>query len=205
MITDPETLYRQLGRLIEAMPDFTHAPLSSEGHRWLARAYALVEQVGNSADPNMFTLEVNRLGTAAWKNAVHHIQTIIYRAFAIAEMRAPAGASGAFIPVGGSFDAFAALSPQVRLKVRDAFLDHTVGRERNFDLLVLEPVVQEIGRILQTLKEERSTVLLVEQNIGLAALTCSRFYILRAGQIVHEDRGTTLKADAAELGRRYYL
>jgi branched-chain amino acid transport system ATP-binding protein len=65
--------------------------------------------------------------------------------------------------------------------------------------------VQEIGRILQTLKEERSTVLLVEQNIGLAALTCNRFYILRAGQIVHEDEGTNLKADAAELGRRYYL
>jgi branched-chain amino acid transport system ATP-binding protein len=65
--------------------------------------------------------------------------------------------------------------------------------------------VQEIGRILQTLKQERSTVLLVEQNIGLAALTCNRFYILRAGQIVHEDQGTSLKADAAELGRRYYL
>jgi branched-chain amino acid transport system ATP-binding protein len=65
--------------------------------------------------------------------------------------------------------------------------------------------VQEIGRILQVLKEERSTVLLVEQNIGLAALTCNRFYILRAGQIVHEDEGTKLKANAAELGRRYYL
>jgi branched-chain amino acid transport system ATP-binding protein len=65
--------------------------------------------------------------------------------------------------------------------------------------------VQEIGRILQALKQERSTVLLVEQNIGLAALTCNRFYILRAGQIVHEDQGTSLKADAAELGRRYYL
>jgi branched-chain amino acid transport system ATP-binding protein len=65
--------------------------------------------------------------------------------------------------------------------------------------------VQEIGRILQTLKQERSTVLLVEQNIGLAALTCDRFYILRAGQIVHEDVGAKLKADAAELGRRYYL
>jgi branched-chain amino acid transport system ATP-binding protein len=65
--------------------------------------------------------------------------------------------------------------------------------------------VQEIGRILQALKQEHSTVLLVEQNIGLAALTCNRFYILRAGQIVHEDQGTSLKADAAELGRRYYL
>jgi branched-chain amino acid transport system ATP-binding protein len=65
--------------------------------------------------------------------------------------------------------------------------------------------VQEIGKILQALKQERSTVLLVEQNIGLAALTCNRFYILRAGQIVHEDEGGKLKADAAELGRRYYL
>jgi branched-chain amino acid transport system ATP-binding protein len=65
--------------------------------------------------------------------------------------------------------------------------------------------VQEIGRILQALKQERSTVLLVEQNIGLAALACNRFYVLRAGQIVHEDQGDRLKADAAELGRRYYL
>lgn len=65
--------------------------------------------------------------------------------------------------------------------------------------------VQEIGRILKALKQERSTVLLVEQNIGLAALTCNRFYVLRAGQIVHEDEGSKLKANAAELGRRYYL
>jgi branched-chain amino acid transport system ATP-binding protein len=65
--------------------------------------------------------------------------------------------------------------------------------------------VQEIGKILQALKQERSTVLLVEQNIGLAALTCNRFYILRAGQIVHEDEGSKLKAEAADLGRRYYL
>jgi branched-chain amino acid transport system ATP-binding protein len=65
--------------------------------------------------------------------------------------------------------------------------------------------VQEIGRILQTLKQQRSTVLLVEQNIGLAALISSRFYILRAGQVVHQDQGAVLKAGAAELGRRYYL
>jgi branched-chain amino acid transport system ATP-binding protein len=65
--------------------------------------------------------------------------------------------------------------------------------------------VQEIGRILRTLKQQQSTVLLIEQNIGLAALVCSRFYIMRAGRVVHEDQGTALKADAAELGRRYYL
>ncbi len=65
--------------------------------------------------------------------------------------------------------------------------------------------VQEIGRILRTLKEQRSTVLLVEQNIGLAAMVSSRFYVLRAGQVVHEDEGGKLKGDAAELGRKYYL
>jgi branched-chain amino acid transport system ATP-binding protein len=65
--------------------------------------------------------------------------------------------------------------------------------------------VQEIGHILQTLKQERSTILLVEQNVGLAALVSSRFYILRSGQIVHEDEGAKLKTDAAELGHRFYL
>ena len=65
--------------------------------------------------------------------------------------------------------------------------------------------VQEIGSILQTLKRERATVLLVEQNIALAALVADRFYILRSGQVVHEDRGEALKTDAATLGHRFYL
>lgn len=65
--------------------------------------------------------------------------------------------------------------------------------------------VQEIGRILQTLKEQKATVLLVEQNIGLASLVSDRFYVLRAGRIVHQDVGEKLKTDAKELGRRFYL
>src|SRR5690606_28114215 len=65
--------------------------------------------------------------------------------------------------------------------------------------------VQEIGRILQTLKAEHATILLVEQNVGLATLVSDRFYILRAGKIVHEDIGEKLAADAKELGRRFYL
>ena len=65
--------------------------------------------------------------------------------------------------------------------------------------------VQEIGRILQTLKAEHATVLLVEQNIGLATLVSDRFYVLRAGKIVHEDDGAKLATEANELGRRFYL
>lgn len=65
--------------------------------------------------------------------------------------------------------------------------------------------VQEIGRILQTLKEQKATVLLVEQNIGLASLVSDRFYVLRAGRTIHEDVGEKLKTDAKELGRKFYL
>jgi branched-chain amino acid transport system ATP-binding protein len=65
--------------------------------------------------------------------------------------------------------------------------------------------VQEIGSMLQTLKREHATVLLVEQNIALAALVADRFYILRSGQVVHEDFGEKLKTDAASLGQRFYL
>jgi branched-chain amino acid transport system ATP-binding protein len=65
--------------------------------------------------------------------------------------------------------------------------------------------VQEIGRILRVLKADSATVLLVEQNIGLAALVSDRFYILRAGRIVHSDTGEALRREGSDLGHRYYL
>jgi hypothetical protein len=43
MVLDPETLYRQLGRLIEAMPDFSgYDPFTSDTRLWLGRADALL-------------------------------------------------------------------------------------------------------------------------------------------------------------------
>lgn len=122
MATDPETLYRQLGRLIETMPDLTQAPVPAEVHLWIARAYALVAEVGNLADPAFFTVTVNNLGTTDRQNAAHQIRAIVYRAFAVAEMRAPAGAGGAFIPVGNSFDAFAALSKVLQTATKDVLI-----------------------------------------------------------------------------------
>lgn len=55
-------------------------------------------------------------------NAAHEITTIVYRAFAVAEMKAPAGASGAFIPVGNSFDVFAALSKLLQAATKDVLI-----------------------------------------------------------------------------------
>lgn len=122
MATDPETLYRQLGRLIETMPDLLEVPVSNEVHLWLARAFALVKEVGNLADPALFSVTVNNLGTTARFQAAGEIKNIVFRAFAIAEMGAPAGVSGAFIPVGDSFDAFAALSKVLRTATKDVLI-----------------------------------------------------------------------------------
>lgn len=122
MTSDPETLYRQLGRLIETMPDLTQSPVPAVVHHWVARAYALVEEVGNSTDSIFFSVNVNNLGTTDRHNAAHQITAIVYRAFALAERNAPAGVGGAFIPVGNSFDAFAALSKVLQTATKDVLI-----------------------------------------------------------------------------------
>lgn len=122
MAIDTESLYRQLGRLIETMPDLTQFPVPNDSHLWIARAYALVQEVGNLADPAIFAVAANSLGEAGHEHAANKIKTIVYRAFAISEMKAPAGASGAFIPVGNSFDAFAALSKILQTATKDVLI-----------------------------------------------------------------------------------
>ena len=131
MTTDPETLYRQLGRLIETMPDLAQAgPLPSETYLWLARAFTLVSEVANFGDAPMFKLSENRLGTVSGHQvpyedrhrAAHEIRSIVYRALAVAESKAPAGVGGAFIPVGNSFDAFTALSKVLATATRDVLI-----------------------------------------------------------------------------------
>lgn len=142
MATDSETLYRQLGRLIETMPDLTQTPLSTDAHLWIARAFALVKEVNNLADPALFTVEAGTLGESGRSDfeyrrrikAAHEITSIVYRAFAIAETKAPAGVSGAFIPIGNSFDVFSALSKLFRttaneVLIVDPYMDETVLTE----------------------------------------------------------------------------
>lgn len=138
MATDHEILYRELGRLVETMPDLTQAPLSADAHRWVGRAYALVSEVGNLADPAIFSVTSNSLGNVgrtqfdydSRHKAAHEIQAIVYRALAVAEKNAPVGVGGAFIPVGNSFDAFAALSKVLSaatsdVLIIDPYLDET--------------------------------------------------------------------------------
>ncbi len=122
MRVDPETLYREIGRLIESMPDLTEHPVPAETHLWVGRAYRLVEQIGIGADAPLFTVAVNSLGTTDRFNAAHQIKATIYRAFAVVEAQAPAHVRGAFIPVGGSFDAFAAVAKVLKTATQDVLI-----------------------------------------------------------------------------------
>ena len=63
-------------------------------------------------------------------------------------------------------------------------------------------VVREIGRILERLKGERLSILLVEQNYHLALQVADRVYVMSKGQIVYEGRPAGLERDEA-VKRRY--
>jgi branched-chain amino acid transport system ATP-binding protein len=63
-------------------------------------------------------------------------------------------------------------------------------------------IVREIGRILLTLKAERLSLLLVEQNYHLALRVADRIYVMNKGQIVYEGTPAALEADE-DVKRRY--
>ena len=166
MATDPETLYRQLGRLIETMPDLTQTPISTDAHLWIGRAFAFVKEVNNLADPALFSLAAGSLGGTGRSDfeyqsrikAAHEITAIVYRTFGIAETRAPAGVSGAFIPIGNTFDVFAALSKLFltathEVLIVDPYMDETVLTE--FGITVPEGITL---RLLTDQADHRPTL-----------------------------------------------
>ena len=64
-------------------------------------------------------------------------------------------------------------------------------------------IVREIGQIVRRLRDERLSILLVEQNYHLALRVADRVYVMNKGQIVYE--GTPADLEAAEDVKRRYL
>jgi hypothetical protein len=118
---DAESLYRQLGRLMEATPDLRARPWSTEVHQWVGRADALVTQSGNSSDQIEWRTAISMLD-ASGDEAVNQMIMVLHRVLAAAELKAPASAKGTFIPVGNSFDAFAALTKLLQTAARDMLI-----------------------------------------------------------------------------------
>ncbi len=70
----------------------------------------------------------------------------------------------------------------------------------------LAPVfVTEIGRVVQRLKAEGTTVLMVEQNVRLALAVADRFVALRDGQVLAQGPVGDLQGAYEDLVRRIYL
>jgi branched-chain amino acid transport system ATP-binding protein len=79
----------------------------------------------------------------------------------------------------------------------------------NPDLLLMdEPseglsplLVQQLGLVLETLKHEGTSVLLVEQQLRFAARYSDRIYIMNKGTIAHQCQTAAIKQDMLVLSR----
>ncbi|MBU9560581.1 hypothetical protein KTE54_07745 [Burkholderia multivorans] len=109
MYVDPEALHAHLGRLIESMPDWS-APVTSDTSMWLGRAIALVEAAGELSDAAALRTASHYLDSVLRDTHAAMIATILHTALVRAELKVSTSTRGAFIPVGASFTAIAAVS-----------------------------------------------------------------------------------------------
>lgn len=155
----PEALYLQLGNLVAEMPDLGGpGPITTEMNRWLGRAGALVDLSGDPADIVVLRVASQDLGSANPANNAQAIVAIIHRTLALAELRAPASATGAFIAVGSTLSAMTAVgkvleTAQDDVLLVDPYSDHKVLTD--FALLAPEDVTV---RLLAVQEDRKPTL-----------------------------------------------
>jgi hypothetical protein len=130
----PEELYRRLGRIIEAAPPPPEPALSTEFMKWVGQASALINAIGDLALSAEAQLATNGLHYPDRKLKFEKLMLLLHKALAIAELDAPPGAQGAFIPVGNTLDAYVALakilgSAKIDVLIVDPYMDDTVITE----------------------------------------------------------------------------
>jgi hypothetical protein len=122
---DAETLYRQIGRLIESMPAIpAFGAMSTDANMWLGRVHALLNEpiVLDVAGKVELTMAMQNMQKGTRPLAFETIRTLLYRGLAAAEHIAPPGVQGAFIPVGNSFDTFAAIAKVLKSAAKDVLI-----------------------------------------------------------------------------------
>jgi hypothetical protein len=88
----------------------TNRPVPANVNSWFAEAILLVEQLEEVTDFVTIRSVADRLGTVrSMETDEQSVAAIMYRALKRAEMLAPAGIQGNYIPAGQTFDAFAAV------------------------------------------------------------------------------------------------
>lgn len=118
----PEALYHQLGRLREAMP--TAAMLSQpSASKWIGRVLAVVEAAECMVELvalRTYVDHIHRHGVSA--PTVQMFAQQIDNVLAKLELKLPAEMQGTFIPAGGVFDAFVAVSKAMSMAKAHVFL-----------------------------------------------------------------------------------
>jgi branched-chain amino acid transport system ATP-binding protein len=120
-------------------------------------------------------------------------------------------------PGGMSLDDIYALFPNLRERRRSQGTKLSGGEQQMLAigrilrtgaslLLLDEPteglapvIVQQIGRVIETLKTKGFTILLVEQNFRFAATIADRHYVVEHGQVVDMIRNAELAANIEKL------
>jgi hypothetical protein len=160
----PEALYLQLGKLVAEMPDLASAPITQEFNQWLGRAFVLVEAAGGGSDAMSLQTAANHLDGFLRPVNAQTIAAIVHRALAKAEMNAPAGATGAFIAAGGSFDAFAAVGKVVARAKSDLFIVDPYADEKALTDFAVQAQDGVTVRLLADQKDHKASLKPAVQN-----------------------------------------
>lgn len=150
-------LYLRLGELIANMPNLASLsggmfiPVAFE--TWLADVYACVSESGELYEAAQVRTMVPLL-LAGSSRPAQVIQTALYRAYAVAKLKAPAQAVSSFVAVGNQHDAFKTLAKvlteaQHSLFIVDPYLDHTI-----LDDFLMLPNVGVVIRMLTSDKPQ---------------------------------------------------
>jgi hypothetical protein len=131
---DAQALYFQIGRLIEEMPELSAAgPLSPDVLTWMGRADALIAAGGDFSTKMEARTAATMIGISR-QSGFELLKIVLHRALAAAELQAPPGIRGTFIPAGSPFEAFSAMTKvfdtaREGLLIIDPYLDHRVLTE----------------------------------------------------------------------------
>ena len=136
---EPAVLYGELKSLAANRPECLQfiddrGQLRQDVQSWLGRLFALVEASGEIIDTERLRTKIGQLRVTVRDQGYHaegEIWAILERTLARAELASPVGVRGAFVPVGGHFDAFSALakvlgSAHKDILIIDPYLDETI-------------------------------------------------------------------------------
>lgn len=174
------------GRVLFKGEDVTHAP----SHVTARMGMALVPQ-GRRLFPSLTVHENITLAARSSNGAGEWTLDQIYELFPVLEERARNRAD----QLSGGEQQMASVARALMTNPDLLLLD-----EPSEGLAPL--LVQEIGRVLQELKARNLSILLVEQNLPLAARIADRVYVMNKGQIVFEGTPDELRQND-EVQQRY--